>query len=235
MKKDYTDLCKIEPWVPEENGEGHIELIISEMHSGKTTELQRRLVRYELAQRKVMAIKYAGDTRYSITDMATHDKRFYKAHSTNLLAKVLDIAMRYDVIGIDEGNFLADCLPFAEHLANRGKIVIIAALNGTFMRTPFPPAPYKTMEDVNIAEFDKTVQDNDGNLPFFGDINGLVSKAEYVVKLHSVCMHCYGEGSFTARISDSNNIQDIGGQDKYTSTCRKCHWRLSKEKTQSKK
>ena len=38
----------------------------------------------------------------------------------------------FDVIGIDEGQFFPDLVPWCEQMANRGKIVLVAALDGTF-------------------------------------------------------------------------------------------------------
>lgn len=39
-----------------------------------STELIRRVRRFQLAQYKCLVIKYAKDTRYSDTGMATHDR-----------------------------------------------------------------------------------------------------------------------------------------------------------------
>jgi thymidine kinase len=46
-------------------------------------------------------------------------------------------ASKYDVIGIDEGQFFADVVTFSEKMANLGKVVLVAALDGTFQRKPF--------------------------------------------------------------------------------------------------
>jgi hypothetical protein len=42
-----------------------------------------------------------------------------------------------DVIGIDEGSFFPDIVSFCEVQANRGKVVIVASLDGTFQRKEF--------------------------------------------------------------------------------------------------
>jgi len=55
-------------------GRGQIHLILGPMFSGKTTELLRQLKRHSIAQHKCLLIKYAGDTRYSIEAVSTHDK-----------------------------------------------------------------------------------------------------------------------------------------------------------------
>ena len=49
------------------------------MYSGKTTELFRRFVRYKLAGKKCILVKYNNDTRYSNTNLVTHDNNKLKA------------------------------------------------------------------------------------------------------------------------------------------------------------
>jgi len=41
---------------------------------------------------------------------------------------------KFDVIGIDEGQFFDDLVEFSESCANEGKIVIISALNSDFKK-----------------------------------------------------------------------------------------------------
>ena len=50
----------------------------------------------------------------------------------------------------------------------------------------------------------------------------LVSLAESVVKLTSICMKCFGEGSFSKRISSEMEVELIGGAEKYMAVCRRC-------------
>lgn len=77
-------------------------------------------------------------------------------------------------------------------MANSGKVVVVAALDGTFQRKGFP----------NILE--------------------LIPLAEHVVKLNAVCMCCFGEGSYTKRMSADQEVEVIGGADKYMAACRRC-------------
>lgn len=69
-------------------------------------------------------------------------------------------AQNYDVVGIDEGQFFSDIVDFCEVLANMNKIVVVAALDGTFERKPF------------------------------GNIINLIPLAEKVSKLNAVCVYC---------------------------------------------
>ena len=61
-------------------------------------------------------------------------------------------------------------------MANLGKIVIIAALDGTYQRKSF------------------------------GDVLNLVPLAESIVKLKAVCMLCYNEASFTKRKGNETQV-----------------------------
>lgn len=106
--------------------------------------------------------------------------------------------MSYDVVGIDEGQFFPDLIPFTEDLANAGKTIVVAALDGTFERTGF------------------------------GAVLQLVPLAESVIKLSAVCMVCCGDASFTQRISGDKGLEIIGGADKYRAVCRDCYRGLPK-------
>ena len=127
------------------------------------------------------------------------------------LSEVSDLIDDFDVIGVDEGQFVSflffkkkrkfiyfllkkysDLIPVCENAANRGKIVIVAALDGSFQRKPF------------------------------GSVMDLVPKAEVVSKLTAVCMQCFRDAAFTKRIAGGSAIEEIGGSDKYIAVCRQC-------------
>ena len=161
------------------------------MFSGKSTELIRRLKRYQIARYECLIIKYAKDKRYNSECIATHDQQTLHAINADRLGD-LDIS-NYDVIGIDEGQFFPDVVHFCESAANAGKVVIVAALDGTYQKRGF------------------------------GNFLELVPLAEHVIKLTAVCMLCFGEGSYTKRISNEKEVEVIGGAEKYMSVCRKCY------------
>lgn len=77
------------------------------MFSGKTTELIRRLKRYTFAQYRCLMIKYLKDTRYSEESVATHDGQSLPAASCTLLSQTKPMLDNFDVIGIDEGQFVS--------------------------------------------------------------------------------------------------------------------------------
>lgn len=172
---------------------GEIQVIFGPMFSGKTTELIRRLKRYQIAKYRCLIVRYAKDVRYSTTGLATHDKQELPAVAAERLSSLRGATADVNVIGIDEGQFFPDCVEFAEEMANDGRIVIVAALDGTFQRVGF------------------------------GNILQLIPMAESVVKLKAVCMACFSDASFTKRTSKEKELEIIGGEDKYMAVCRRCH------------
>lgn len=138
-------------------------------------------------------IKYARDTRYAEDGLATHDKHVVPAAPATRLTDLWEQARETDVIGVDEGQFFPDTVDFCEQMADMGKTVIVAALDGTYQREAF------------------------------GDILRLVPLAESVIKLTAVCMQCYGEGAFTKRKGDEKELEVIGGAELYLAACRACH------------
>ncbi|KAG8235981.1 hypothetical protein J437_LFUL015135, partial [Ladona fulva] len=151
-------------------------VIFGPMFSGKSTELIRRLKRYQVARRQCLVVKYARDDRYDSTNIATHDKELLPAICCVELMHLSQKALAYDVVGIDEGQFFPDVVEFCERMANLGKIVVVAALDGTYLRSGF------------------------------GDILRLVPLAESVVKLHAVCMICFSSASYTKRIGCEKEV-----------------------------
>ncbi|XP_040438183.1 thymidine kinase, cytosolic [Falco naumanni] len=174
---------------------GQIQVIFGPMFSGKSTELMRRVRRFQLAQHRCLLVKYTKDTRYCSSGVSTHDKNIMEALPACLLKDVYQEALSSAVIGIDEGQFFPDIVEFCEMMANAGKTVIVAALDGTFQRKAF------------------------------GSILNLVPLAESVVKLNAVCMECYREASYTKRLGAEREVEVIGGADKYHSVCRTCYFR----------
>merc|ERR1719495_2339257 len=97
---------------------GKIQLILGPMFSGKSTELIRRLKRFQVAKYEVMIVKYAKDIRYDELKLATHDKQTLPAVSATTLEGLSEQAEDVDVIGIDEGQFFPD-ISWAEKMANK--------------------------------------------------------------------------------------------------------------------
>jgi thymidine kinase len=121
-----------------------IHLLLGPMYSGKSSELIRRLNRFKIGGKSTFLIKYKNDNRYNTTNnkLSTHDEFKvdcnYSSDGKLMDDKTLNAKLtNIQVICIDEGQFYFDIDTFAEHHANLGKIVIIAALDGDFRRKPF--------------------------------------------------------------------------------------------------
>lgn len=177
---------------------GEIHLILGPMFSGKSTDLLRRMKRYSIAKKKCLYIKYLDDDRYSLSNISTHDFQKCGAVAYKRLADIdISIILKYDCIGIDEGQFFPDIVEYADYWASQyNKIIIVAALDGTFERKPF------------------------------GKILDLIPCSETVTKLKAVCPKCGMDAPFSARKSDEKEVISIGGSEEYLSLCRKCYLRF---------
>ncbi|URH26636.1 thymidine kinase [Fowlpox virus] len=176
---------------------GSIHVITGPMFSGKTSELVRRIKRFMLSNFKCIIIKHCGDNRYNkddINKVYTHDLLFMEATASSNLSVLVPTLLNdgVQVIGIDEAQFFLDIVEFSESMANLGKTVIVAALNGDFKRE------------------------------LFGNVYKLLSLAETVSSLTAICVKCYCDASFSKRVTENKEVMDIGGKDKYIAVCRKC-------------
>lgn len=178
---------------------GRIELIMGTMFAGKSTELLRRIRKHEITGKKVLRVKFSADNRYGEKFMiTTHGGQSREAIPVTKLEELGDVWKEFDVIGIDEGQFFADIVSFAEMAANSRKIVLISSLQGTFVRGAW------------------------------SNINELIPLCEKVKKLSAICKLCKQNAHFTFRTADKNCKNMIGGADMYMPLCRECHARESK-------
>jgi len=166
-----------------------IHLVIGPMFAGKSSELIRKLRRYRAANKSVAVLKPVLDTRCSTDIVETHDNTTIPARSVSSLCDYVPDA---DVIGVDEGQFFPDLARTCELWASQGKIVIVAALDGTYQRKPF----------LVVSE--------------------LIPLCEEVVRLTAVCHSCGEDAAFSRRLGDSDDPILIGGADLYVASCRKC-------------
>lgn len=179
---------------------GWIEVICGSMFSGKTEELIRRLRRAQIAHQKVEIFKPAVDTRYDANDIVSHDENRIPSTPVSHSNNILLLADDIEVIGLDEAQFFDDGLPdVAEKLALRGIRVIVAGLDMDFQGNPFGPMP------------------------------ALLAKAEYITKLHAICMQCGDIASYSYRkIADEGTVL-LGETDIYEPRCRDCYFHGGKE------
>ena len=172
---------------------GWIEVVCGSMFSGKTEELIRRLKRAEFAQQKVEIFKPAIDIRYDDENVVSHVGTSIRSTPVPSSGNILLLANAVDVIGIDEAQFFDDELPeVCEKLANSGIRVIIAGLDMDFTGKPFGPIP------------------------------DLLSKAEFVTKVHAICMHCGDLAQYSHRKTKNDELVLLGETEEYEPLCRKC-------------
>lgn len=182
----------------EQTGERHqrkgwIEVICGSMFSGKTEELIRRLRRAEFAKQKVEIFKPGLDTRYDEVNVVSHEGTTIRSTPVPSSSNLLLLAADIQVVGIDEAQFFDDGLPgVCEQLAGQGVRVIVAGLDMDFAGRPFGPMP------------------------------DLMAIAEYVTKVHAICMHCGGLATFSHRTHVSQELVLLGETDSYVPLCRAC-------------
>lgn len=176
-----------------ERKRGWIEVICGSMFSGKTEELIRRLKRAQFAKQKVEIFKPQIDTRYDDIKVVSHQGTEIMSTPVPSSTNILLMANDVDVVGIDEAQFFDDSLPFVcGQLADRGIRVIAAGLDLDYTGKPFGPMP------------------------------GLMATAEYVTKVHAICMQC-GELAYVShRKSENSNLVLLGETDSYEPLCRAC-------------
>jgi thymidine kinase len=184
----------IEPHIKGEK-RGWIEVICGSMFSGKTEELIRRLKRAKIANLKVEIFKPSVDTRYHEQDIVSHDEKSIQSTPVDNSQTILLLAGEVDVVGIDEAQFFDDQLPeVCDQLAVRGIRVIVAGLDMDFSGQPFGQIPY------------------------------LLAKAEYITKLHAICVKCGNIANYSYRKSGQSGKILLGEKDMYEPRCRHCYY-----------
>lgn len=185
----------LEKRVKREDRQGWIEVICGSMFSGKTEELIRRLKRAQIANLKVEIFKPAIDTRYSTTDIVSHDENTIRSTPVTSAENILLYASDVDVIGIDEAQFFNETIvDVCIQLANSGARVIVAGLDTDFRGIPFGPMPH------------------------------LMAIAEYVTKLHAICVRCGNLANFSHRLIDNEKLVLLGEKNIYEPLCRQCFY-----------
>ncbi len=181
--------------IVERSREGRIEAIAGGMFSGKSEELVRRLRRASLARQVVQVFKPAADTRHDPQRLITRDKRELEAVSVVCSCELRQkLLPEVQVVGIDEAQFFDDGLvDLVCELADSGVRVIVAGLDLDFLRRPFGPMP------------------------------SILSIAEYVDKVHAVCMRCGAPAHYSQRIAGGGEQLQLGDTESYEARCRLCY------------
>jgi thymidine kinase len=172
---------------------GWIEVICGSMFSGKTEELIRRLNRAKIARQKIQIFKPALDKRYHHENIVSHNDNSIRSIPVESTSSILKLSADCEVVGLDEAQFFdPSVVEVCDQLANSGKRVIIAGLDMDYLAKPF------------------------GSMP------QLMAIAEYVTKVHAICMVCGEVASHSYRLSASNERVLLGETDLYEARCRRC-------------
>lgn len=172
---------------------GRIEVVCGSMFSGKTEELIRRLKRAKIARQRVMIFKPAFDTRYSDMDVVSHDHNSISSTPVRNSQEILKDGMGYDVIGIDEAQFLDNgMVDVCNRLAYNGVRVIVAGLDMDFRGQPFGPMP------------------------------NLCAVADEVTKVHAICVKCGSLAYASHRLVKNSSQVMLGEKEEYEPLCRDC-------------
>jgi thymidine kinase len=184
----------LESTVDKSGGKGWIEVITGSMFSGKTEELIRRLRRARIARQKVEIFKPRIEVRYSEEEVVSHDENAILSTPVDSAANILLLASDVEVVGIDEAQFFDDGLvDVCNQLANSGIRVIVAGLDMDYRGLPFGPMPK------------------------------LLAVAEYVTKVHAICVRCGNLANYTHRLSEDDKLIVLGETDIYEPLCRGCY------------
>lgn len=166
------------------------EIILGCMFSGKSTELIRRLSRYQAINKNILAINHSFDVRTD-NSIQTHKGTTIPALKTNKLMNLVSTIdyQNAEIIGVDEAQFFEDLFEFVLTCEKKGKDLIICGLDGDYQRKPM------------------------------GQILNCIPLCDSVVKLNALDKDG-SDAIFTKRINNEDGAIVIGGADKYIAVSR---------------
>lgn len=182
----------VEPQIGKSADRGWIEVVCGCMFSGKTEELLRRVRRAEIAKQKVELFKPEIDVRYDEVLIVSHNETGMNSTPVKSAQNILLLAGTAEVVGIDEAQFFDQALvEVCTSLAAMGKRVIVAGLDMDYLGRPFGPMPE------------------------------LLAIADFVTKVHAICVKCGALATHSYRKNkDLNQRVLLGEKDEYEPLCR---------------
>jgi thymidine kinase len=164
------------------------------MFSGKTEELFRRLRRAQFANQAILLVKPSIDERYASEEVVSHVGQSWAALRCQQAQEILALWKGEQIVAIDEAQFFdQQIVAVCNELANKGARVIIAGLDMDYLGQPFGPIPQ------------------------------LMAIAEYVSKVHAVCVDCGNLAHFSYRTVAQTEQVLVGAVEKYKPLCRSCY------------
>ena len=174
---------------------GWIEVVCGSMFSGKTEELIRRIKRAQYAKQRIEIFKPSVDTRYHEEEVVSHNANSIQSTPVTHSSAILLYVEDVDVVGIDEAQFFdTELVNVCTKLANRGIRVIVAGLDQDYLGKPFGPMP------------------------------PLMAIAEYVTKVHAICVKCGSLANHSHRTTTQTGLVVLGETDSYEPLCRDCFY-----------
>ena len=131
--------------------------------------------------------------RYDSEKVVSHDKKNILSIPINSAKEILSLASKAEVVAIDEAQFFnSDLITVCNTLANEGKRVIVAGLDMDFLGSPFGAMPQ------------------------------LLAIAENITKVHAICIDCGSIANYSFRLTNNEDLLELGQKDEYKPLCRKC-------------
>lgn len=188
----------LEQFPSEGKKNGWIEVICGSMFSGKTEELIRRLKRVEFAQQALLLFKPTIDNRYDDEKIVSHKGSSFHAIAVSQASEILHHWKDERVVAIDEAQFFdLELINVLNDLAKKGVRVIVAGLDMDYLGQPFGPMPT------------------------------ILCSAEYVTKVHAICVTCGNLAQFSHRTSKKDGQVLVGATENYQPVCRTCYHKLT--------
>lgn len=177
---------------------GKLIIHTGSMFSGKTSSLEKDVKRFNIAGYRTVAFKPSVDTRYSKSEIRTHDNTTLNAVMVNNIEEICEYCKEHnpDIIAIDEVQFLG------------GKIEDIVEAIKKFLE-----------KDVTVV---LAGLDMDFTGQAFEIVKELMPIADYLYKHHAVCAKCGTDAWVSHRKTKAQERIVIGATDEYEPLCRKC-------------
>lgn len=192
----------VEPNMKSRGNVGWIEVVCGCMFSGKTEELIRRVTRAKIAKQRVLMFKPAMDNRYHSKHIVSHDANAIYSQAVSSANEIWDETLKQgaDVVGIDEGQFFDEgIVDVCNELANSGVRVIVAGLDMDYRGKPFGQMPY------------------------------LMAVAEFVTKVHAICVKSGELANYSYRKINSDETVLLGETELYEARSRRHFFNLDGE------
>lgn len=188
----------LEHFPSENHKQGWIEVICGSMFSGKTEELIRRLKRAEFAQQRILLFKPKTDNRYQGKTIKSHKGSMLEGEIIQHPREALAIWKDEHIVAFDEVQFFdEEIVSICRELAKKGARVICAGLDMDFKGNPFGPMPQ------------------------------LLATAEYVTKVHAICVNCGNLAYISHRKVASQEQVLVGAIQEYEPLCRTCYNKIT--------